>query len=107
MDFGKIISLIIGLLGSPGVAADIIKLLLQLFSKIAPLLPSSPAVEMNVEWAQKSLAKLGFDPGTIDGVMGAKTGKAIAAYQKARGLEVDGWIGAETQTRLRMEADGT
>ena len=108
MDFGKIVTLIIGLLGSPGVAADIIKLLLQLFAKIAPLIPTTtPAVEMDVKWAQQALAKLGFDPGVIDGVMGPKTIAAIGAYQTARGLIVDHWLGSETQTKLRMETGGT
>ncbi len=103
MDFGKIISLIVGLVGNSGAAGEIIKIILNLISKI-PALSEAKTPEMNVQWAQRALAKLGFDPGPVDGIMGPKTGAAIAAFQKARGLVEDGWLGAETQTKLRLEA---
>jgi peptidoglycan hydrolase-like protein with peptidoglycan-binding domain len=39
---------------------------------------------------QAGLAKLGYDPGPIDGAMGGKTESAIRAYQRDYGLPVDG-----------------
>ena len=103
MDFGKVVALIVALLGNTGALTDIIKLILQLVGKITELSKAATPA-MDVAWAQRSLAKLGFDPGAVDNSMGPKTAAAIAAYQKARGLVVDGWLGVETQTKLRMEA---
>jgi len=40
--------------------------------------------------AQSLLAKLGFDPGPADGVMGAKTRNAIMAFQQRSGMTIDG-----------------
>lgn len=41
---------------------------------------------------QARLAKLGFDPGPIDGIVGARTVKAIEQYQSAHHLPVTGAI---------------
>src|ERR1041385_5566795 len=49
---------------------------------------------------QKRLAALGFDPGEIDGVFRKPTEKAVRAFQKSRGLEVDGVVGKETLRAL-------
>lgn len=103
MDYGKIISLIIGLLSGSGPLNDIIKLAVQLIGKIAEL-GKAPAPTMDVAWAQRALAKLGFDPGPIDNVLGPKTQAAIVKFQQARGLTADGWLGGETQTKLSLEA---
>jgi membrane-bound lytic murein transglycosylase B len=40
---------------------------------------------------QTALKALGFDPGTIDGVLGHATRAALRAYQKARNLAADGF----------------
>jgi N-acetylmuramoyl-L-alanine amidase len=50
--------------------------------------------------AQKELARLGFDPGPIDGYMGARTREAVRAFQKARGLAQDGILGPVTMGAL-------
>jgi membrane-bound lytic murein transglycosylase B len=49
---------------------------------------------------QQALKDNGFDPGPIDGVIGAGTKKALKAWQKSNGLPVDGYASLETLTRL-------
>jgi len=39
---------------------------------------------------QQYLTKLGYNPGTIDGMMGGKTRNAIKAFQRKKGMRVDG-----------------
>ncbi len=45
---------------------------------------------------QQALVKAGYDPGKVDGQMGAKTKSALRQFQKARGLMPDGIIGLKT-----------
>jgi len=40
---------------------------------------------------QADLARLGFDPGSADGILGSQTRKAVRTYQKSRGLIPDGY----------------
>ena len=54
--------------------------------------------------AQESLAKLGFDPGSADGLIGANTRIALRAWQKARGLPADGYLSVDLVGRLVAEA---
>lgn len=49
---------------------------------------------------QQALKDKGFDPGPIDGVIGAGTKKALKAWQQSLGLPVDGYASLETLTRL-------
>lgn len=49
---------------------------------------------------QRRLKALGFDPGTPDGIAGAKTEAAIRAFQKSRGLVADGRAGPITVAAL-------
>src|SRR5215213_3993789 len=53
---------------------------------------------------QEALKALGLAPGPIDGVFGKKTEDAVKAFQKLRGLEVDGIVGAITWLNID-EAD--
>lgn len=39
---------------------------------------------------QSGLARLGYDPGPVDGVMGPQTSEAIRRYQRDHGLSSDG-----------------
>jgi lytic murein transglycosylase len=59
--------------------------------------------------AQTALAQLGYNPGTVDGVVGLGTRQALRAYQKARGLVADGYLSPTMVQRLRAElhAQGT
>lgn len=51
---------------------------------------------------QHLLAYLGYDPGPLDGDLGAKTKAAVYDFQKDfTGLQVDGLPGDETQKALR------
>ncbi|MEZ5871628.1 MAG: SEL1-like repeat protein [Nitratireductor sp.] len=53
-----------------------------------------------VRRSQELLAKLGFDPGPADGMMGNKTRDAIRQYQKQKGLPVDGEVTADLLKKL-------
>lgn len=49
---------------------------------------------------QQKLKDKGFDPGPIDGVIGAGTKRALKAWQRSEGLPEDGYASLETLTRL-------
>ncbi len=53
-----------------------------------------------VEALQQALAKLGYDPGAIDGDYGPSTQAAVVAFQTAEGLTADGIAGSETLNAL-------
>lgn len=53
-----------------------------------------------VRMLQWRLTDLGYACGTIDGIFGAKTKKAVKEYQKANGLTVDGIVGKNTWAAL-------
>jgi hypothetical protein len=49
---------------------------------------------------QTALARLGHDPGTIDGIPGRKTSAAVLAFQCERGLKPDGIYGPLTRNAI-------
>jgi localization factor PodJL len=49
---------------------------------------------------QTILNKNGYDAGSADGVMGAKTKQAIAAFQKANGMDATGEIDEQLVRKL-------
>jgi peptidoglycan hydrolase-like protein with peptidoglycan-binding domain len=53
-----------------------------------------------VEHLQRQLHAAGFYEGKLDGVFGVKTKAAVMAFQRARGLEVDGIVGPRTWAAL-------
>lgn len=53
-----------------------------------------------VKVLQWLLGQNGHDAGTVDGIFGTKTLAAVQAYQKAKGLTVDGIVGAKTWEQL-------
>src|SRR5215475_94862 len=55
---------------------------------------------------QQALKALGFDPGPVDGVFGARTQGAVKAFQQAREITVDGIVGRVTWINID-EADQT
>lgn len=56
---------------------------------------------MNELELQKTLAELGFDPGPVDGIMGARTRAAIRKFQESRNLAADGIVGSKTRAALQ------
>jgi hypothetical protein len=55
---------------------------------------------------QQALAAKGFDPGEIDGDYGPDTQAAVAVFQQAVGLVVDGAVGPETAEALGVSLLG-
>jgi osmotically inducible lipoprotein OsmB len=56
----------------------------------AKTVAAEPSTGSVIKDVQVSLKKAGYDPGSTDGRMGAKTRAAIIQYQQANGLNVDG-----------------
>ena len=54
-----------------------------------------------VENLQIVLAALGYQPGTADGIFGARTEAALRAFQTDAGLAADGLAGSRTKAALR------
>jgi hypothetical protein len=51
--------------------------------------------------AQTALAKQGFSPGQVDGVVGLGTRQALRAWQKSHGLPADGYLSPAMIARLK------
>jgi hypothetical protein len=58
----------------------------------------------HVKQAQQALKEKGYDPGPIDGVMGARTKEAIKSFQSASNLQVTGSLDAETSQQLGISS---
>lgn len=52
---------------------------------------------------QRSLKRLGYDPGAIDGIIGAHVRSALRDYQRARGLKPDGFATQDLLKRMQRE----
>ncbi|PZF77763.1 hypothetical protein DK847_04855 [Aestuariivirga litoralis] len=55
-----------------------------------------------VEAVQRELLSAGYYKGPVDGVNGRKTRQAVAAYQKAMGLEADGQPSSDLAEHIRF-----
>ena len=55
-----------------------------------------------VRQVQEKLKRWGYYSGTVDGVFGSGTKKAVIAFQKKNGLKADGVVGAKTYQALGM-----
>lgn len=53
-----------------------------------------------VKWLQSFLYNAGYNPGSIDGIWGTNTQNAVIAFQRAKGLKVDGLAGKDTKDKL-------
>lgn len=49
-----------------------------------------------VKLVQSLLAKIGYDPGAVDGIFGMQTQRAVIAFQRDNGLTPDGIVGPVT-----------
>ena len=54
--------------------------------------------------AQIALARVGFNPGPADGVIGAGTRKALRAWQQSQQLPADGYLSNDMVARLKAQA---
>ena len=57
--------------------------------------------------AQDDLNTLGYTTGGLDGIFGVATQNAVLAYQRSRGLTVDGIVGCNTWRSLQEAVVGT
>ncbi|MCP4182075.1 MAG: hypothetical protein GY761_01970 [Hyphomicrobiales bacterium] len=72
--------------------------------KSAPQVTASLTSKQMISNAQSMLGKLGFKPGAPDGLMGAKTTKAIKEFQARAGIEVDGKVSPELLNALEKSS---
>ena len=61
---------------------------------------NDPQVVRNI---QRALVDAGIDPGGVDGIYGPKTTAAVAAFQRVKGLVVDGEVGPQTAAALNIQ----
>ncbi len=66
--------------------------------RITPILMSGP----DVLELQEKLSRLGYNPGTLDGVYTEVTDQALRRFQELRGLKVDGIVGPTTWRELNQ-----
>lgn len=55
---------------------------------------------------QRRLSTLGYRTGTVDGVFGANTRRALASWQQDEGLRVTGYLTADQVRALRIQTGG-
>ncbi len=58
--------------------------------------------EIHIPAVQVAMKAAGFDPGTADGKMGARTQEKLKKFQAAHGLKPDGKIGLQTLMALKQ-----
>ncbi len=73
------------------------KLLLEQVAKTT----AESQIKLTNKNIQKALQAAGYDIGSIDGKIGAKTREAIMAFQKSNGLNSDGIVGGTTWEKLK------
>ena len=87
------------------VVAVLLVVLLPLAADAAVLKRGSRGDE--VVTLQKKLKQWGYYDGSVDGVFGAGTEKAVQYFQRKNGLTADGVVGAKTAAALGMTLSGT
>lgn len=60
-----------------------------------------------VQTLQEKLSSLGFYSGPVNGVFDQKTEASVIAFQKAKGLAVDGIVGPQTRSKLSSATGGS
>src|SRR5262245_52373872 len=72
-------------------------------SVLALLIGAAPAQGVpapHVAGAQVALRSYGFYAGSIDGIRGRQTTRAVRAFQRRHGLRVDGVVGPRTRAEF-------
>ena len=87
------------------VVAVLLVVLLPLAADAAVLKRGSRGDE--VVTLQKKLKQWGYYDGSVDGVFGAGTEKAVQYFQRKNGLVADGVVGAKTAAALGMTLSGS
>jgi len=59
-----------------------------------------------VKLVQSLLARIGYNPGAVDGIYGSRTASAVAAFQRNNGLVPDGIVGPLTWERFNRILSG-
>ena len=72
----------------------------EVTGKVKDKLSTNGRAGGDVRAAQQALKEKGFDPGSIDGVMGPRTTAAVKDFQQKEHLTVTGSLDAETSARL-------
>ncbi|MBN3896643.1 MAG: HEAT repeat domain-containing protein [Nostoc sp. NOS(2021)] len=87
---------------TPNLVPEILEL-----AQASSTVTASPAVlrygsrKSDVQRLQTELKQLGYYSGVVDGLYNASTEIAVAKFQKAKGLKVDGLTGLTTRARLQ------
>ena len=81
-------------------------LLSVLLTTLAAPVMAAP-VDPVVYLAQKRLRAMGYDPGPVDGVMGARTKKALEDYQWNTGLRITNTLDKKTKKALGLTVLGS
>ena len=87
------------------VLAVLLVMLLPLAADAASLRRGSRGDE--VVTLQKKLKQWGYYDGTVDGIFGSGTEKAVQYFQRKNGLTADGVVGAKTAAALGMTLSGS
>lgn len=66
--------------------------------------PETPLSLSDRMAAQIALARVGFNPGPADGVIGAGTRRALRAWQQSQQLPADGYLSSDIVARLKAQA---
>lgn len=65
---------------------------------------TGPIGKAQVAEAQQLLARLGYDPGPVDGLYGKRTANAIMAFQRDKGVNADGKLTPQMLDLIRFSA---
>ncbi len=86
---------------SPDVARPVGQDTVPLADHLKPL-AAAPSAQV-IRGVQQDLQNLGYDAGSVDGILGAQTRTAIRAYQRDSGLPADGRISIEFVENLNRD----